>query len=142
MRSELTTNEDVSPPSELAGIIDGFSPRRRPCSLNLSLSSHQALPKQLRLVIDGMPAVSAVHPDDRAAFTEAGHTAFARGEPMVVEARLQRADGVYRWFLVRSAPIRDAQGNIIRWYSVSAEIEDRKVAEADRVERPRTVSIR
>ena len=72
----------------------------------------------------------AVHPDDRAAFTEAGRTAFARKEPMEVEARMRRADGVYRWFLVRAAPMRDAHGNIIRWYSVSTDIEDRKVAEA------------
>src|SRR5258705_7664785 len=73
---------------------------------------------------------SVVHPDDRAAFTEAGRTACARKEPMEVEARIRRADGGYRWFLVRAAPMRDAQGNIIRWYSVSADIEDRKVAEA------------
>ena len=71
-----------------------------------------------------------VHPDDRAAFTDARRTASTRNEPMEVEARLRRADGIYRWFLVRAAPMRDAQGNIIRWYSVSTDIEDRKVAEA------------
>jgi signal transduction histidine kinase len=73
---------------------------------------------------------SVVHPDDRAAFTDARRTASTRNEPMEVEARLRRADGIYRWFLVRAAPMRDAQGSIIRWYSVSTDIEDRKVAEA------------
>jgi PAS domain S-box-containing protein len=73
---------------------------------------------------------TTVHPHDRAAFKEARRTAFVRKEPLEIEARLRRADGVYRWFLVRSAPMRDAEGRIIRWYSVLTDIEDRKVAEA------------
>jgi PAS domain S-box-containing protein len=73
---------------------------------------------------------TTVHPDDHAAFAHARRTAFARGESLEIEARLRRADGVYRWFLVRAAPVRDEQGSIVRWYSVSADIEDRKVAEA------------
>ena len=73
---------------------------------------------------------TALHPDDRAAFMTAGRTAFERGEPLEVEARLRHADGPYRWFLVRAAPARDALGNIVRWYAVSVDIEDRKAAEA------------
>jgi PAS fold len=30
--------------------------------------------------------------------------------------RLQRADGEYRWFLVRTAPLRDEHGNVVKWY--------------------------
>jgi two-component system sensor histidine kinase UhpB len=43
--------------------------------------------------------------------------------------RLRRADGVYRWFLVRTVPLRDANGNILRWYGSSTDIEDRRWAE-------------
>ena len=43
--------------------------------------------------------------------------------------RLRRADGEYRWFLVRTVPLRDEQGNIVKWYGVSIDIEDRKRAE-------------
>ena len=43
--------------------------------------------------------------------------------------RLRGADGEYRWFLVRTAPFRDEQGNIVKWYGVSIDIEDRKLAE-------------
>jgi len=71
-----------------------------------------------------------VHPDDRPAVADARRAALATGEPLEIEARLRRADGVYRWFLVRAAPFRDERGNIVRWYAVSADIEDRKVAEA------------
>jgi two-component system sensor histidine kinase UhpB len=45
------------------------------------------------------------------------------------EMRLRRADGEYRWFLVRSVPLRDEQGNILKWYGSSVDIEDRKRAE-------------
>src|ERR1700692_1997005 len=43
--------------------------------------------------------------------------------------RLQRADGEYRWFLVRTAPLRDEHGNVVKWYGVSIDIEDRKRVE-------------
>jgi PAS domain S-box-containing protein len=72
----------------------------------------------------------AVHPDDQAAFASARRKALATGEPFEIEARFRRADGVYRWFLTRVAPLRDEAGGIVRWYDVSADIEDRKVADA------------
>ena len=53
----------------------------------------------------------------------------AAGEPSEDEMRLRRADGEYRWFLVRTAPLRDEQGNVVKWYGVSIDIEDRKQAE-------------
>jgi PAS domain S-box-containing protein len=42
---------------------------------------------------------------------------------------LRRGDGEYRWFLVRTVPLFDEQGNILKWYGVSTDIEDRKRAE-------------
>ena len=51
------------------------------------------------------------------------------GEPYEDEMRLQRADGAYRWFLVRTAPLRDEHGNIVKWFGASTDIEDRKEAE-------------
>ena len=53
----------------------------------------------------------------------------AAGEPSEDELRLRRADGEYRWFLVRTAPLRDESGKIIKWYGVSTDIDDRKRAE-------------
>ena len=72
----------------------------------------------------------AVHPDDRAAFVRARRKARVTGEPFEIEARFRRADGAYRWFLTRVAPQRDEGGRSIRWYGMSADIEDRKMAEA------------
>ena len=54
----------------------------------------------------------------------------APGEPIEIETRFRRADGEYRWFLARAVPLRDDQGNILKWYEVLTDIEDRKQAEA------------
>jgi len=53
----------------------------------------------------------------------------AAGESSEDEMRMRRADGQYRWFLVRTAPLRDERGNLVKWYGVCIDIEDRKRAE-------------
>jgi PAS domain S-box-containing protein len=74
--------------------------------------------------------MNAYHPDDR--LMEEWRTALAAGKPFDKEARLRRADGHYRWFLIRAVPFRDEQGNIVHWYGISTDIEDLKRAE-DRI---------
>jgi PAS domain S-box-containing protein len=71
--------------------------------------------------------MNAFHPEDRA--VEEWRTAFAAGEPFEKEARLRRADGAYRWFLLRAVPLRDERGNVVKWYGTTTDIEDRKRAE-------------
>jgi PAS domain S-box-containing protein len=72
----------------------------------------------------------AVHPDDRTAFADKARAALAACEPFEAEIRLRRADGAYRWFLMRVEPLRNERGDVVRWYGVSTDIEDRKLAEA------------
>lgn len=72
---------------------------------------------------------SAIHPDDRAKFVDKFLKAVAAGTPYEDEGRIRRADGQYRWFLVRATPFRDEAGSIIRWYGACTDIEDRKRAE-------------
>ncbi|PYT47064.1 MAG: hypothetical protein DMG44_19120 [Acidobacteria bacterium] len=74
--------------------------------------------------------MNAFHPDDR--LMEEWRAALAAGKPFAKEARLRRADGQYRWFLIRAVPLRDEPGNIVNWYGTSIDIEDLKRAE-DRV---------
>src|SRR5437879_8966150 len=71
--------------------------------------------------------MNAFHPDDR--LMEEWRAALAAGKPFEKEARLRRADGQYRWFLIRAVPLRDEQGNIANWYGTSSNIEDLKKAE-------------
>src|SRR6266404_4510572 len=70
-----------------------------------------------------------IHPDDVPRIMEKWRAQMAIGEGYEDEMRLRRADGEYRWFLVRTEPLRDAQGNVVKWYGSSIDIEDRKQAE-------------
>ena len=51
------------------------------------------------------------------------------GSSYNVESRHRRADGVYRWYNVLGMPLRDPQGNILRWLHLLIDIDDRKRAE-------------
>jgi PAS domain S-box-containing protein len=79
--------------------------------------------------IRGYAWTDKVHPEDRAKTINGWHEAFASGEPFEFEARLCRADGEYRWFLIRGVPLRDELGKIIKWYGTKTDIEDRKRSE-------------
>jgi PAS domain S-box-containing protein len=70
---------------------------------------------------------NAFYPEDRA--EEEWRAAFAAGEHFEREARLRRADGVYRWFLFRAVPQRDELGQVVKWYGTSTDIEDRRRAQ-------------
>jgi PAS domain S-box-containing protein len=71
----------------------------------------------------------AHHPDDLLRVIDAYRRAIETGEPLDVETRNRRADGVYRWFHVRGRPQRDADGRIVRWYNLVTDIDERKRAE-------------
>ncbi|MBX7494850.1 PAS domain S-box protein [Qipengyuania sp. 6B39] len=40
------------------------------------------------------------------------------------EARLRRADGEYRWMVLRAWPMRDAQGNVETWFGAGIDIDE------------------
>src|SRR5690606_16634600 len=69
------------------------------------------------------PSLS-IHPDDRERMAAESQAAMASGQPYMSECRLRMRDGSYRTFRVRSAPLRDADGRIIRWYGVSEDVHD------------------
>ena len=72
---------------------------------------------------------SSVHPDDRARDRDYFDRALSTGSAYELELRLRKSDGSYRWFLARFNPVRDANGNIRRWYVANTDIDDRKRAE-------------
>jgi len=69
------------------------------------------------------------HPDDLPRYLGLWRAALAAGEPMESEVRVRARDGAYRWLLIRNAPLRDEQGNIVKWHGTAFDIEDRKRAE-------------
>src|SRR5271165_2014486 len=75
---------------------------------------------------------SVVHPEDLEQHMETWRVCSATGEPYENESRFRRAaDGEYRYFLVRAVPLHDEAGNILKWYGVLTDIEDRKRAEQE-----------
>src|ERR1700730_18166969 len=73
----------------------------------------------------------AVHPDDVPGMVDAWKRAIETGQPVELEHRSRGADGVYRWFLLRGRPQRDAEGRVVRWYNLVTDIDDRKRAEGE-----------
>jgi formate hydrogenlyase transcriptional activator len=68
-----------------------------------------------------------IHPDDVDRVIAHFDRSLRSGAAYVeMEKRLRGGDGTYRWFLVRYNPLRDDQGQIVRWYIAGTDIEDRK----------------
>ncbi|WP_179228365.1 PAS domain S-box protein [Leptolyngbya ohadii] len=70
-----------------------------------------------------------VHPDDLPMMTAAWMHSVETGEPYDVEHRAKLADGSYLWMRSRAFPRRNEQGEIIRWYGTTEDIDDRKRSE-------------
>ena len=70
-----------------------------------------------------------LHPDDRSRVVDGWTHSVATGEPYEAEHRVLCADGTYRWLRSRGLPLRDTSGNIVRWYNLLTDIDERKRAE-------------
>ena len=73
-----------------------------------------------------------LHPDDYGAVAEAWRCAQENGSVFEGEVRLRRhKDGAYRWFLSKAVPVRNAEGEVIRWIGTNTDIHDEKAAASD-----------
>ncbi len=118
---ELKLTIDTIPAFVFSNLPDGwtdFLNKRWLDYTGLSLSEAQGFGWQ-----------AAYHPEDLPRVMKVRSESLAAGKPYEHEARIRRADGAYRWFLNRSAPLRDERGNIVKWYGSNTDIEDRKQAE-------------
>ena len=70
-----------------------------------------------------------VHPDDFDMVKAHVDHSLISPTAFELEMRLRNGHGTYRWFLVRYNPLRDNQGQLVRWYIACTDIEDRKRAE-------------
>src|SRR5258706_12684528 len=69
---------------------------------------------------------TAVHPDDLALCMAKWENARRTGDAYDVEYRLRRKDGTFRWFLCRGNPIRNAAGDVVKWFGTCTDIENQK----------------
>ncbi|MEO7324118.1 MAG: PAS domain S-box protein, partial [Dokdonella sp.] len=68
------------------------------------------------------------HPDDWSSAAVAWQEARATGGDYSVECRLRRADGTYRWWLIRGLPVKGSTGAIAKWFGTCTDIDDLKMA--------------
>jgi PAS domain S-box-containing protein len=69
---------------------------------------------------------SALHPDDEKLVEREWREHIATGEPFELEQRLRQAHGEYRWHRVRRVPLRGETGEVIKWYAIAFDVDDRK----------------
>jgi PAS domain S-box-containing protein len=72
-----------------------------------------------------------LHPDDLPRAKKIWDLAVASGSPAETEVRYRAAEGSYRWFLSRVAPVRDDGGTVIRWIVTFMDIHPRRLAEEE-----------
>ena len=75
-----------------------------------------------------------IHPDDRER-VRAGWREAAVTRTYAVECRLRRADGSYRWWLIRGVPVVDGAGDIAKWFGTCTDIDDVKRSQTRTTER-------
>jgi PAS domain S-box-containing protein len=78
--------------------------------------------------------IDAVHPEDVERARIAVGASIDTGNPLDLELRIRRADGVWIWIRSRGSPRRDAAGKIVRWYGSMEDIDDRKKMEQALIE--------
>src|SRR5258708_5585162 len=67
--------------------------------------------------------------DDRQGTRQMWTDAVAGRRVYDVEYRVRRYEGRYGWFKAGGVPIRDSNGNIVKWFGSCTDITDRKGAE-------------
>jgi PAS domain S-box-containing protein len=65
-----------------------------------------------------------VHPEDLPQVMEKLETAYAEGRQFETKLRIRDKHNVYRWHLSRSAPMRNQDGEVIKWFGSSTNIHD------------------
>ncbi|HAN91762.1 MAG TPA: hypothetical protein DCQ33_06735 [Nitrospira sp.] len=69
------------------------------------------------------------HPDDQQRAWDAWQHAVQTDGAYSVECRLRRADGLYRWWLIRGVSLHDESGKVINWFGTCTDVDDIKRTE-------------
>jgi PAS domain S-box-containing protein len=112
----------------IPGLLAAFTPAGELEFVNRQILEYFGMTlEQLKHWGDG----GMTHPDDLPGIVERFAHAMESGQPFEFELRARRFDGVYRWFESRGLPLRDTSGQIVRWYNLLIDIDERKRAEEE-----------
>ncbi len=67
-----------------------------------------------------------IHPEDLPKMIEVHQASVLGGEGHFIEFRHRRHDGAWRWTESRVAPVRDEQGNVLRWVGTLTDVHDQR----------------
>jgi PAS domain S-box-containing protein len=74
--------------------------------------------------------MTVVHPEDRERASKAFWEGVRSGQGFAIETRSLRAkDWTYRWHLQQAVPLRDADGEVLKFVGTTTDIDDQKRAE-------------
>ena len=88
-----------------------------------------------KLEISNFDWRSTVHPDEEQYVNEKWANAVENKTEFLIENRLRRYDGEYRWHITRVLPIKDPNHNIVMWVGSNTEIHNQKIQENQLKER-------
>jgi formate hydrogenlyase transcriptional activator len=111
-------------------LIAALSPAGKVLYANKSVLEYSGLSEQDLAAEDFRSRIFNVEDLDR--LKDERLRGLERGAPFELEMRTLHHSGSYRWCLIQYKPLRDDQGQIVRWYATGTDIDDRKRAE-DRV---------
>jgi PAS domain S-box-containing protein len=134
-RAEAALRESEARYSALAEAVPAILFTNRPDGTNDYLSqNYYDYTGTPRGSGEGYAWADQLHPDDRERTVTGWQASVRTGIPFLIEYRLRHHDGAYRWFRVKSRPLRDAAGTITRWFGGCLDIDDAKRAAAEREE--------
>ncbi|WP_246695407.1 PAS domain-containing protein [Methylobacterium sp. P1-11] len=84
-----------------------------------------ALTGQSYAQMQGLGWLDAVHPEDRSRTLAAWTTAVEHTAPYNTDYRVLCADGIYRWFNARGAPVLNKDGSVREWVGVCLNVPGR-----------------
>ncbi len=79
--------------------------------------------------IEGWGWQSVHDPEVLPKVLEQWNSSIATGQMFDMEFPLRGADGIFRPFLTRVLPLKDANGNILQWFGTNTDVTERKRAE-------------
>lgn len=97
--------------------------------LNQRWTDYTGLPTEAALKTGWL---DSIHPDDLPSVQAFWSTACETASFYEIEYRMRRSDGQYRWHLVKGLPMRNQQGQVIKWFGTCTDIHDQKQLEIER----------
>jgi len=72
----------------------------------------------------GLDWIKQIHSEDQIEFIKAWKKSIQTSNEMLINVRIRRNDGEYRWFDTRATPQKNSDGEVIRWLGSNTDITE------------------